>query len=73
MSYFFFLRSWALLALYLCFRFCIFNRPILEEYVSQVEGAHTCFNHTYMQHEMACLLQLEKCTFLLKVWSLLAP
>ncbi len=23
---------------YLCFRFCIFNRPILEEYVYQVEG-----------------------------------
>jgi hypothetical protein len=23
---------------YLCSRFCIFNRPLLEEYVSQVEG-----------------------------------
>jgi hypothetical protein len=29
-----FLGSWALVALYLGFRFCIFDRPILEEYVS---------------------------------------
>ncbi len=28
-----FLRSWALVGSYLCFRFCIFDRPILEEYV----------------------------------------
>ncbi len=34
-----FLRRWALMALYLCFRFCIFNRPSLENDVSQVEGA----------------------------------
>ncbi len=33
-----FLRSWAQMALYLCFMFYIFDRPILEEYVSQVEG-----------------------------------
>ncbi len=26
------------MALSLCFRFCIFDRPILEKYVSQVEG-----------------------------------
>ncbi len=26
------------MVLYLCFRFCIFNRPILEEYVFLVEG-----------------------------------
>jgi hypothetical protein len=38
---FVFLGNWALVALYLCFRFCIFNKPILEEYVSQVErGSH---------------------------------
>jgi hypothetical protein len=72
MSYLFFLRSWALVAPYLCSRFLIFNRPILEDYVSQVEGAHTYFNHAYLQHEMACLLQLGKCAFFLKVWSLLA-
>jgi hypothetical protein len=29
-----FLGSWALVALYLCSRFCIFNRPVLEEYIS---------------------------------------
>jgi hypothetical protein len=28
-----FLRNWALVALYLCFRFHIFDRLILEEYV----------------------------------------
>jgi hypothetical protein len=36
-----FLRSWVLVASYLCSRFHIFDRPILEEYVSQVErGPH---------------------------------
>jgi len=36
-----FLGNWALMVLYLCFKFHIFNRPILEEYVSQVErGPH---------------------------------
>jgi hypothetical protein len=29
-----FLGGWALVALYLCSRFRIFDRPILEEYVS---------------------------------------
>jgi hypothetical protein len=33
-----FLGSWPLVASYLCSRFCIFNRHVLEEYVSQVEG-----------------------------------
>jgi len=33
-----FLRSWALIVPYLCFRFHIFDRPIWEEYVFQVEG-----------------------------------
>jgi len=33
-----FLGSWAMLDPYLCFKFHIINRPILEEYVSQVEG-----------------------------------
>jgi hypothetical protein len=36
-----FLRSWALVAPYLCYRFCIFNRPILEEYVSKVKKGPT--------------------------------
>jgi hypothetical protein len=29
-----FLGNWVLVVPYLCFRFCIFDRPILEEYVS---------------------------------------
>jgi hypothetical protein len=29
-----FLRSWVLVASHLCFRFCIFDRLVLEEYVS---------------------------------------
>jgi hypothetical protein len=47
-----FLGSWALMVSYLCFRFCISNRPILEEYVFEVEGTHTYFNHTYMHRKM---------------------
>jgi hypothetical protein len=43
-----FLRSWALVVLYMCFRFHYFNRFILEEYVFQVErGPHlfqSCFH-----------------------------
>ncbi len=38
---FVFLGSWALVVPYFCSRFHIFDRPILEEYVSQVEkGPH---------------------------------
>jgi hypothetical protein len=33
-----FLGSWGLVVPYLCFRFRIFDTPVLEEYVSQVEG-----------------------------------
>ncbi len=33
-----FLGSWVLVASYLCSRFHIFDRPILDKYVSQVEG-----------------------------------
>jgi hypothetical protein len=62
-----FLKNWALVALYLCSRFCIFYRPVLEKYVSQVEEAHTCFNHAYVQRKMAFLLQLRICIFVLKV------
>ncbi len=31
------------MVLYLCFTFCIFDRLILEEYVSQVEGGSHLF------------------------------
>ncbi len=43
-----FLGSWALVALYLCYKFHIFNIFILEEHVFQVEGAHTWFIHVYV-------------------------
>jgi hypothetical protein len=33
-----FIGSWAFVASYLCFRFCIFDRLVLEEYISKVEG-----------------------------------
>jgi hypothetical protein len=33
----------------------------------RLKGAHTCFSHVYVQHEMVFLLQLGSCTFLLKV------
>ncbi len=38
-----FLRSWTLVAPYLCYKFRIFDRPILEEYVFQVEGGQHLF------------------------------
>ncbi len=37
------LGSWALVAPYLCFKFRIFDKPILEKYVSQVEGGPHLF------------------------------
>jgi hypothetical protein len=38
-----FLGSWVLVVPYLCSRFHIFDRPILEEYVYQVEGGQNVF------------------------------
>jgi hypothetical protein len=63
-----FLGNWALMALYLCSRFCIFYKTILEEYVSQVVGPATSFNLAYVQRKMVYNLQLGICTFLLNVW-----
>jgi hypothetical protein len=40
---FIFIRSWVLVAPYLCFRFHIFDRRILEEYVFQVKGGPHLF------------------------------
>ncbi len=68
-----FLGGWTLVAPYLRSRFHIFNRPILDDYLSWVEKAPTYFSLAYVQHEMTFLLQLRICTFLLKVWQLLAP
>jgi hypothetical protein len=44
---FVFLRNWVLVGLYLCFKFCMFNRFILEEYVSQVEKAPHLFQSCF--------------------------
>jgi hypothetical protein len=57
---------------YLCYRFRIFDRPVLKKYVYQVEGLPTCFSFAYVQREMA-FLQLRICIFLLKVWQLRRP
>jgi hypothetical protein len=43
-----FLGSWALVVSYLCFKFHISDTSISQEYVFQVEGAHTCFSHAYV-------------------------
>jgi hypothetical protein len=40
-----FLGSWVLVAPYLCSKFHIFYRLVLEKYVYHVEGAHNCFSH----------------------------
>jgi hypothetical protein len=42
-----FLRNWVLVASYLCFRFHIFNRPMLEEYVFQIKGAPYLFKSCF--------------------------
>ncbi len=43
-----FLRNWALVTPYMCSRFHIFDKPVLQEYVSQAErGSHlfqSCFH-----------------------------
>jgi hypothetical protein len=38
-----FLGNWVLVVPYLCSKFRIFDKPILEEYVSQVEGGPHLF------------------------------
>jgi hypothetical protein len=40
----FFLRNYVLMVPYLCFKFRIFNKPVLEKYVFQVERAYTFSN-----------------------------
>jgi hypothetical protein len=53
---FIFLGNLALVAPYLCFRFRIFDRHVLEEYFFRLKGAHTYFSHAYMQCKMAFFL-----------------
>jgi hypothetical protein len=67
----FFLGNWVLVVSYLCSRFRIFDKFASEGYFFRLKGAHTCFNHAYVQCKMALLLQLRRCTLLLKVWQLL--
>jgi hypothetical protein len=38
-----FVRRWVLVVLYLCYKFHIFDKPILEEYVYHVEGGPHMF------------------------------
>jgi len=58
-----FIGSWVLVVPYLCYRFCIFDRPILEECFLRLKKAHSCFSHVYMQRDMTSLVQLGRCTF----------
>jgi hypothetical protein len=40
-----FLGNWALVVPYLCFRFHIFNKLVLDKCVFQVEGSHVTHPH----------------------------
>jgi hypothetical protein len=51
-----FLGNWALVVSYLCSRFYIFDRPIWRNMFLKLKGAHTCFNHAYVQHEITFIL-----------------
>ncbi len=61
-----FLVSWALVALYLCFRFYIFDRFWKSMFLGLVGGGPTYSSHVYMQREMTFLLQLGNCIIFLK-------
>jgi hypothetical protein len=51
------------MALYLCFKFHIFNRFILKEYVFQIDEGLIFFNHVFVQLKITFLLYLKKCIF----------
>jgi hypothetical protein len=42
------LGNWALVAPYLCVRFFIFDKPILEEFFFRLKVAHTAWSHAFM-------------------------
>jgi hypothetical protein len=67
-----FLRRWALMALYLCFKFLIFDKLILEEDFFKLKGPHLFQSYLHVVWN-AFLLDLVRCTLLLKIWQLLAP
>jgi len=49
--------------LYLCFKFRIFNRFILKEYIFQIDEGFIFFNHVFVQLKITFLLYLKKCIF----------
>jgi len=49
-----FLRSWVLVGPYLCFKFSI--DPFWKSVFFKLRGAHTYFNHAYVQRKMAFLM-----------------
>jgi hypothetical protein len=69
-----FLRSWVLMASYLCFRFYIFNRPILEKYVFHVEGGpclvQSCLGVVWNNLNPHITKEMHP---FLRVWHLLTP
>jgi hypothetical protein len=52
---------------YLCSRFCIFDRFVLEKYVIKLRGVHTSFSHAFVQFEIVFFSQLRRCTLLLRI------
>ncbi len=70
---FVFLGSWVLVAPYLCSRFHIFNRPILEEYVSQVEGGPHLFQSCLRALSNGMPPTAKEMRLFKKVQLLLAP
>ncbi len=63
-----FLGNLALVALYLCSKFPIFNKPFWKSMFFKLKEVHTSFNHAFMQFEIVFLPQLERCTLFLRVW-----
>ncbi len=65
-----FLGSWVLMAHICVLSFVFLIDPFWRSMFLRLRGAHTCFNHVYVQLEMTFLLHLRRCTFLLRVWQL---
>ncbi len=61
------LGNWALVVLYLCSRFRIFNRPILEEYVYQVEGGPHLFRSCLCVARDSLILTTKEMHLFLKI------
>jgi len=48
-----FLGNWVLVVPYLYYKFRIFDKPILKECISKVEGGPTSYNHAFVQFKIA--------------------